>query len=559
MTSWRGGAARALPYAPVAGMAAYAVVLLARWHSLVHDTATSDSVGPMVIAQSLPAARPGSTVVMGNAANYTWLWFDQLTRHLPGYRAIWEVAPYLLALLGLVLLARTVRRLAGDRAEVMTLAIGIATPPLVLVPLLHQAFHDTTFVNGIALSALLVLFAASPDLRSRRVVFWGALAAVVTGLDLASDTLLLVSGVLPLAGAALLMWWRNPGVPRSRDVAVAASAVSVGAIVVAVAVTGLMHLAGYRVEGLSLGVADAHRAQDSASLFWHLLLDMANGRLSLHDLGYLGPLRLVCGVLVVGAVLVPVVQLVMVTATGRAPRAATVDPAVEPTAGIAARRAQATGLFLAYWGLVTVLVALAFVGSTLPVDRNSMRYLLPIFYAVAATVPLATVRLPSRSTLVGAGVGFVGVTGAVLLAHAGPDDFDVQPQHEDGLIAALESHGLHRGYAGYWQANLLTWESDGRVISRAVHQDRSCHPRVRGWFCPYPIFTISDWYRPSPGAESTFVIREIGGAFVGAPPPPVPRPVAVFSYDRFEVYVYDHDVGADAARTTTGWDQTSTP
>ena len=114
-----------------------------------------------------------------------------------------------------------------------------------------------------------------------------------------------------------------------------------------------------------------------------------------------------------------------------------------------------------------------------------------------------------------------------------------------------KARGLTHGYAGYWQANLLTWESQGRITSRAVQQAEVCHAAAPGWFCPYPIFSISDWYLPQGGR--TFLIRESRGGFVSQPPPAQPPPVSVFSYDRFEVYVYDRDIGAEAARHAEGW------
>jgi len=539
-----------LPWAPLLGIAAYAVVLALRVHSLVHDTATSDSVGPMVIAQALPGTHPGSKVVMGNAAHYTTLWFDTLTRHLPHYRAVWEAMPYVVSLLGVLLLAETVRRLAGRRAGLVTLAIAIATPPLVLVPLLGQAFHSTTFVNGIVLGSLLAaLGAAQRPARNLLALGLAALVAVITGLDVASDPLLLVTGVAPLVAAAALLAARR----RDRR-GVELLAVAGGAAVLALAVAGLtvlaMRNAGFSVEGLPLSLAGTARVRDNANLLGHLVLDMGNGRLALHDLGDLGLLRLVCGVLVAVAALVPLWLLVRLLPRRRSASATRPD---------VAQRSDATVLFLAFWGLVAVFLAIAFVATTLPVDRNSMRYLVPGFYAIAATVPFATLRAPSRATATGIAVAFVGVVGAVLLQRAGPDDFDVQPQHADGLIAALEAQGLHHGYAGYWQANLLTWASDGRVVSRAVQQSPACAALAPGWFCPYPIFTVSDWYAPQPGRS--FLIRERGGSFLPDPPPLVPRPLSVFSYDRFEVFVYDHDIGADAARTTTGWStvQSSTP
>jgi hypothetical protein len=529
---------RVLPLAPVLGVAAYGVVLAQRVPSLVHDTATSDSVGPMVIAESLPQARAGSSVVMGNAAHYTTLWFDEVTRALPGHRTLWQAMPYVLSLLGLLLLAETVRRLAGWRGALVTLAIGIATPPLLLLPLLAQAYHSTTFVNGIVLAAALVWLARTPRLRSPSVIAGAAVIAVVTGLDIASDPLLLVTGVAPFAAAAALVAWRRRERRAVETLAAVGGVTLVALLTAGVTVLAMGH-AGFRVEGLPLRLASTSRAQDNLTLLGHLVLDMANGRLSLHGLGDLGVVRLLCGVLVVVAVFVPLYLLARVMAPRR-------RDATTTDAGTGAAR----DLFLAYWGLCAVFLAVAFVATTLPLDRNSIRYLPPLFYAVAATVPLLATRVAWARASVALAVAFVGVVGAVLLHRATlVDDFNVQPQYGDGLIAALEQHGLHHGYAGYWQANLLTWQSDGRIQSRAVQQSADCRAAQPGWFCPYPIFTVSDWYAPDSGP--TFVIRERGGAFVPDPPPA--PPAETFSYDRFDVYVYRYDVGASAAEAAAGW------
>jgi len=532
-----------LPWAPLVGAAAYALVLAVRIKGLVHDTATSDSVGPMAIAQALPGAHRGSTVVMGNAAHYTTLWFDMLTRHLPAYRLVWQAAPYLLSLLGVVLLARTVRRLAGPRPAVVALAIALCAPPLVLAPLLVQAFHETTVVNGVVLAWLLATLASARYVVTPRLLLLTAAVAVVTGLDLASDPLLLVAGVIPFAVAASLPVLRRRDEHRAVELAAMAGGATVVAVAVGAATELLMRHAGFHVQGLPLGIAGLGRMRDNATLLGHLVLDMGNGRLSLHGLGILGPVSVVCGVLAVLGALAPPAMLLRAVLRAASPRD------------------DATTLWLAFWGATAVCIAVAFVVTTVAADRNSMRYLVPTFFAVAATVPFVAVpRLPRLQAGVAAAVAVTSLSGAVVLAHADvAADFDVQPQHADGLVAALEAHGLHHGYAGYWQANLLTWDSDGAVVSRAVQQGAACHAAQRGWFCPYPIFTVSDWFTPQAGPS--FLIREIGGAFVPDPPPPRPRPVSVFNYDRFEVYVYDHDIALDAARNASGWSnpQAATP
>jgi hypothetical protein len=535
----RGAVLRALPLAPLLGVAAYAVVLAQRVPSLVQDTATSDSVGPMVIAESLPDARSGSSVVLGNAAHYTTLWFDELTRWLPAHREIWQAMPYVLSLLGLLLLAETVRRLRGWHGALLTLAIGIATPPLLLVPLLAQAYHSMTFVNGIVLAALLVWLARTPRVLAPRVIAVTAVVAVITGLDVASDPLLLVTGVAPFAAAALLVAWRRRQ-RRAVETLLAVAAATVLALVTAGITALAMRHAGYQVVGLPMRIASPQRAQDNLTLLGHLVLDMANGRLGLGGLGSLAVLRVVCGVLAVVAAFVPLYFLLRV-ARRRG------GPAANPDGDVA------RNLFLAFWGCTALFLALAFTGTTLALDANSIRYLPPLFYAVAATVPFLTPRVPWRRAAICTAVTFVGVTGAVLLHRAAlAQDFNVAPQDAQPLIALLRQHGVQRGYAGYWQANLLTWESGGGITSRAVQQSGDCRATQPGWFCPYPIFTVSDWYRTGSGGP-TFLIRERGGAFVPDAPPATIAPREVFSYGRYDVYVYSDDIGAAASAETAGW------
>ncbi|HEV7677227.1 MAG TPA: hypothetical protein VGQ42_01505 [Candidatus Dormibacteraeota bacterium] len=560
MTPGRGGARdallRALALAPLLSIVAYGVVLAQRVPSLVHDTATSDSVGPMVIAESLPSAHSGSTVVMGNAAHYTTLWFDEATRWLPGHDVVWQAMPYVLSLLGLLLLAATVRRLAGWRAALITLGIGMATPPLLLLPLLAQAYHSTTFVNGIVLAALLVWLAMVRDLRAPRVIAAAAVLAVVTGLDVASDPLLLVTGVAPFAAAAALAAWRRRS-RRAVETLFAAAGVVAIALVAAGATVLVMRHQGFQVQGLPLTLASPARANDNATLLGHLLLDMANGRLSLHDLGDLGLLRLLCGVLIVAAALVPLSMLLrLLQPLHLLRRPQTSSPPNHRDSrerGDGGAPIEGRDVFLAFWGCTALFTAIAFIATTLPIDRNSIRYLPPLFYAIAATVPFVAMRSRAARAAIAGAVAVVGLTGAVLLHRASlVADFNVQPQHGEALLATLEQHGLHRGYAGYWQANLVTWQSGGRIESRAVQQGEPCNAVQRGWFCPYPIFTVSDWYAPQGGP--TYLIREQGGAFVPDPPPDaLGTPREVLHVDRFDIYVFDHDIGADAARVTTGW------
>ena len=524
-----------LTFAPLLAITAYAVVLAVRVPSLVHDTQSSDAVGPMLVADSLPSRHTGVAVVLGKAANYSTLWFDEATRGLSGHRAVWVAAPYVLALLGLLGLAEMVRRLAGWRAATIAVAVGIAMPPLLLGATLTQASHDVTVANGILLAALLVWLARTPRVTAIHVLAGAGAIAVITGLDVASDPLLLVVGVAPFVAATLLLAARRRD-RRALEVLTVTAGVAIVALIAAGLTAAAMSHNGFSVEGSSWGIASPGGVRQHASLLGTLIPGLANGRFTFGDLGFLGPLRLLLGVLAVAGAVVPLWMLQHV-ARGVSPTYAD----------------DATTLFLAYWGFVALFVPIIFLATTVPVD---MSYLAPGFTAVAATVPFLMLRAPSTATTTAIAVTVSGALGAVLLQHAALDDFSAQPQHHDTLatlVAELKVRGLHFGYAGYEQANLVTWQSDGTLTVRAVQQSTACHPTSSGWFCPYPVFTVADWYQPHDAPAPSFLVREIGSAFVAAPPPADLRPTSVFSVYPFEVYVYDHDIGVDAALHTSGW------
>jgi len=534
-----------LPVAPLLAIAAYAVVLATHVPSFVRDTATSDSTGTMVIAESLPSAPAGSTVVMGNAPHYTTLWFDEVTRNLPGHRAIWQAMPYVLFLIGLAVLVATVRRLAGARAALVAGAIGIALPPLLLLPEISQGYHGSTVFNGIVLAALLVWLARTPRITAMHVLAGAEAIAVLTGLDIASDPLLLLTGVAPFAAAvALLAWQRRDR--RGGELLLVAGGVVLVALLAAGLTSAAMHRAGYSVVGGSGGSASLARMRSNASLLGQLVLDMANGRFGVSGLGSLGPLRILLGLIAIAGALVPLWLLQYVARGASDMRAVAADD--DPSD---ARHRDAVTMFVSFWGFTALFLLIFFVLATVPTDRSAARYLVPAFLAIAATVPFLTLRGRGTAATVALAVTLSGMVGAVLLPRATIADFAEGKQDSAGLVAVLEAHGLHHGYAGYWQANVLTWKSDGRIVSRAVQQSAACSPNAPGWFCPYQQFTVSDWYVPQPGPS--FLVRELGGAFVPAAPPPDVRPTSVFSFYPFEIYVYDHDIGSDAALHTTGW------
>ena len=521
---------------PVGTLAAWVALLIHRVPALIPAIGNSDSVGPMLVAESLGRLPTGTPVTMASEGNYTTLALDFITRGLPAHREVWEALPLVMEAAGLALLAWAVHRLAGWRAALVSVAIGLATPPLLLAPLLSQAYHNTAFLNVFVLAAMLVWMAGAerPWTWPRLLVY--AAVTLLTGADLASDHLLGFIGIAPfaIAPALLALHRRNR---RSVELLGVAVAFSIASAVVA---KGFAHLgahAGFNAAALSFAPASPGRMASNALLLRNGLLTIGNGSFSLPSSG-LGLLRFVCALLMVAGVLVPLWLLIRFALRG--------DTA-KPTGD--RRLDDARGLFAAYWGSSALIMMAAFVVSQAPVDVFSIRYLAPVLYAVAATVPLIVGRSRLRRAVAGVAVALVGAYGASIVATAAPDDFSPN-QKADLLIGVLESQNLHHGYAGYWQSDMVTWTSAGHVESRAVIQEPACAANQPGWFCPYPVNAALSWDRPEPG-PSFFVAEDNSWYF----PEPFPdwHPIRTFRVQQFTVYVFDHDIGMDAATHTAGW------
>src|SRR5439155_24585897 len=100
-----------------------------------------------------------------------------------------------------------------------------------------------------------------------------------------------------------------------------------------------------------------------------------------------------------------------------------------------------------------------------------------------------------------------------------------------------EREGVTRGYAGYWDAANLTWQSRRRlVVSPVTRCDLPREPRL----CAFRFFTVRSWYDPRPGPS--FLIVDPETAFVTQAPPIVRTAAKSFHLGPLTVYVFDYDL-----------------
>ncbi|MHB8644121.1 MAG: hypothetical protein ACYDA3_14685, partial [Gaiellaceae bacterium] len=196
--------------------------------------------------------------------------------------------------------------------------------------------------------------------------------------------------------------------------------------------------------------------------------------------------------------------------------------------------------YRAFWGLSALLVCAAFLGAEISLGTGtpSARYLVGLVFATAAVVPLWAAPSPRRRTLAGAIAGVVCLLSVVALARGDlPALKDRLPvlRYGGGLVAALERQGLTRGFAGYWEAAPLTWQSAGRVLVAPV-------ARCGRELCPSRINSISGWYTPR-GTRTFLIVDSNADGFRGAAAS-LGRAVRSERFGALRVLVYAHDIAA---------------
>ncbi len=469
----------AMQWLPAMVASAYGVLLLFRLGSVLGAVySNSDAASPSVIAQCVGTrVCGGGRVTLGHIAYYTTLWFDLLTRSLPVHRAVWEGGPYALSVAAGLILGWTVLRLAGAWAGTIAFVIATTASSATLYANSAQAFHGTTWFATVVLGAFLL----SRQEPHRRRLAW-TLAAVLglaafVGANLASDPLLAVTGVAPLVLAPLVLWLRS-GRRLYGERAAVGGATAFLAVVFALGTAVTMRSVG--LVPAPMGWAAPTGGVDRLG---------SRALTLLNDIGALagvGPLDGATGGRL--AVRLAALALVLSAVTFALARSLT-----RPRVGDDDRDT----LHVTYWGTSGLLLVLAFLFSGVPLGAGvpSSRYLVGLTYVCAAVLPVAARRRAGPRLLVAAATAtFAAVSCASLAAGELPALKAHLPVVRFGpaIVRTLEALGIRRGYAQYWKAAPLTFESSGRVLVAPVH---ACN--LGRSLCSYRLNSVSAWYAPT--------------------------------------------------------------
>jgi hypothetical protein len=465
----------------------------------------SDVSAPLVLAERL---RGSGTVFLTHFSAWTSLWFELATRGLPGHRELWEAAGYVLAVAGAAIVGWATGRVAGRWAGVTAFAGTLIVGPWALRSLFTLAYHVSTPFGAAVLAAFLVL------IEERRARLVAIPVGIFVGVSVASDPLLLPAGVAPFAVAGGVLAWLT----RRFEVAIRTGLVLALTAGSALASNAIMHSLGYHVAGAGSHLAPGHDLPGHALLFGRMIALLGGANYALPG-GYpREPIRAILACLVLFAAVAPVLAAVL---------------------SFLRRRGPLLRAYACYWAAVPVILGISFVVTTNAgeLGAGSMNYLLTIAPAAGAGIALLGFGSARARLLVAVGIAIVGVTNVVGVTQ-GRADTQVGEigTFERPLVQQLVDKHVTHGYAGYYDAQNLTWQSGMRVFAASV---KTCAASNKP-LCPYRTSVIASWYREQPGPS--FLIVDPENAFLTAPPTFVKDASARYRFGDLTVYVFPYDV-----------------
>jgi hypothetical protein len=514
------------------------LLYLISWVTHLHNTIdallwNSDYAGGFTLPETIAHFGDGGNTVISTTGAWADLWFGLLTARLSFHRQLWEIAPTLLFLISAVAVGVGVRRLAGLGAAVVAAAIVFLASPYTLAILMAPVAHNTVYPST-AIIAVLLPWALTRRWASRpRWVAAILLGAVVLGIDIASDKLLLVTAVIPAALIAIATLVRR----SSRAASIGTLVMIALAVPVTLATNAIMTAAGYQITAPKLQLAPLSTVGFHFRLLWHGLRDLSGGYL---DVGYPGALHPELGI-----------ACTVVLAFGLTCLAVAGARAVR---GLLGRR-PADGPMLeqlvhvGYWFVSAIIVSATFVFTTAVGDGagNHESYFLSIVFSVAATAPFAVGRVaaPRWSALrwaapVAVGLfavgSIVGSQGSYNNAYRGPIS-TVSTQ----IVQLARANHATTGFAGYWDASNLTWNEKGAITVRPLEPCTNPNPEGSD-ICPFFLMRTPAWYRVHRGRS--FLIVDPKNLYVTRLPDNLGPPLRTYPLGPVTMYVFPYDIAS---------------
>jgi hypothetical protein len=493
--------ALALRWLPVAAGAAYVATVVVLWHELIESNNwDTDVSGPLALADRLRGAGPVSIPHYGEWTTFWWL---LATRWVPGHDSLWDASGYVLAVATAVVLGLATAKVAGRWAGFTAGATALLVGPFALRALLSLASHVTTPVGAVVLAAAVVALTQS---RSWLLVI---VVGVIAGTNAASDGLLWFAGVVPFALAAGVL----ARTTRRRDVALRAAAI-VGVTVVSALLTGLvMRALDFHVIGLDVRLAGVHHLPENVRHLARMIVFLGGANYAIPGPYPRDPVRAVLAVLAIAGIAAPLIAAVRLRHAAPALRA-----------------------YAIFWAAAVTALCLVFVATpnALALGPKSANYLLALAPAAGVGVALLAARSHIAQLVVALAVAFVGAVNVASIVDGRASGTPAVGVYAPAIREVLERRGATRGYAGYWDAQNLSWQSDMKLLVAPVV---NCDEKL----CPYNFFTVRSWYERRGGP--TFLLVDPTNAVIQAPQW-ASTAAETHRFGPLTLYVFDYDIAS---------------
>ncbi len=502
----------------------------------------SDYASGYTLPETLVRSGTGGHTLVSTTGAYLPLWFGLLTARLPLHRQLWEIVPCLLFLATASTIGWSVAQVASRRAAVLATLIVLVASPWALAFFIAPVAHNTVYPTTALLGAYLIWLTRGDRRRRSVSLVVPVLATVGLGVCIASDALLIVTGVIPFAVTAVLVAVRRNR--RSDPLVLSALATVAGAIPIAALTSAIMRSAGYRTLPPPAELALPSTLPEHAQLLFNGLERLFNGYLGHRSPGLFdaltppasGPLHSELGFacdIVLAAALIALIAVGAGT-TIRFIRSEWRggDP------GSPAQLGRASHVI--YWLSSAAVTCAAFMFSTKAMVRHES-YFATVIFSVAAVVPLLMRRGSVARWLIPAGASIIFAGSLVGLTSHYLDTVYEPPIANYGsyVVKLARENGVRTGYAGYWDASSLTWSSHNDVTVRPVQE---CPNSSGAGICPFFLMRVPSWYVPK--RRRSFLLVDPATLYVVALPQGLGPPIASYPVGPLRMYIYPYDIAS---------------
>jgi hypothetical protein len=517
---------------PLGLAAVYFVLFVAHLpRSIAEILWDSDYASGFTLTQTVAHTGDGGHTVISTTGAWVPLWFGLLTAHLPVHRQLWEITPTLLSLATALTIGWCVAQVGTRRAAIFAVVIVLVASPWTLSILMAPVAHNTVYPTTALLGAYLIWLTRDKTRRRFTTIAVPLLGALALGVAIASDALLIVTGVVPLV--IVLVLARTQPSHRARVVASSGLVTVVGAVPVAILTSAIMKAQGYVTVSPQppLAIGSLSSVPRHVRVLAEGLREMVNGYLGVSWPGKLhSEIGIACDLVLVSALLTLLYFGVRGSVRLIRRRCEDGDPEL------------ARLLHIGYWFSSAVVVCGAFLFTTAPgtTTQKHEAYYLTLIFSVAAIVPLLMRPRSQARWLVPAGLtifalgSIVGLENNYLKTMKPPI-----ARYASRIVQLAEVNHATVGYAGYWDASSLTWSSQERILVRPLQQ---CANPTGAEICPFFLMRTPSWYEPK--ARRSFLLVDPSENFVVTLPRGLGNPIASYPLGRIMMYVYPYDIAS---------------